>query len=45
MPEKNTHTLEPRIDLKSPGVAEIMKAMYGLETPLRNTSLEPGCAS
>jgi AhpD family alkylhydroperoxidase len=41
MVEKNTHKLEPRINLQSPATADILKAMYGLEAPLRNTSLEP----
>jgi AhpD family alkylhydroperoxidase len=41
MAEKNTHKLEPRVNLQSSALAEIMTAMYGLEAPLRNTSLEP----
>jgi AhpD family alkylhydroperoxidase len=41
MAEKNTHKLEPRVNLQNPALADIMKAMYGLEVPLRNTSLEP----
>lgn len=41
MPKENTHTPEPRINLTSPALAEMIKAMHGLETPLRNTSLEP----
>jgi AhpD family alkylhydroperoxidase len=41
MGEKNTHKLEPRVNLQSSALADIMKAMYGLEAPLRNTSLEP----
>jgi AhpD family alkylhydroperoxidase len=41
MPAKNTHALEPRIDLQNPALAEMIKAMRGLETPLRNTTLEP----
>lgn len=41
MAEKNTHNLEPRINLQSPALADIMKAMHGLEAPLRHSSLEP----
>jgi AhpD family alkylhydroperoxidase len=41
MAEKNTYTPEPRFNLQNPSLADIMKAMYGLEAPLRNTSLEP----
>jgi AhpD family alkylhydroperoxidase len=41
MGEKNTQKLEPRVNLQSSELADIMKAMYGLEAPLHNTSLEP----
>src|ERR1700760_2217185 len=41
MTEESTQNLEPRIDLQSPAAADIMKAMYGLEAPLRLSSLEP----
>jgi AhpD family alkylhydroperoxidase len=41
MAEKNTHKPGPRMNLQSPVVADIIKAMRGLEEPLRNTSLEP----
>jgi AhpD family alkylhydroperoxidase len=39
--EKDTHNLEPRINLTSPALSGVMKAMYGLEEPLRNSGLEP----
>jgi AhpD family alkylhydroperoxidase len=41
MASKTTHTLEPRINLANPALNEVMKAMYGLEVPLRNSGLEP----
>jgi AhpD family alkylhydroperoxidase len=41
MAEKTTHKLEPRVNLQNSAFADIMKAMYGLEAPLRNSSLEP----
>jgi AhpD family alkylhydroperoxidase len=41
MAEKNTHKQEPRVNLQNSAMADIMKAMRGLEAPLRNTSLEP----
>ncbi len=41
MAEKTTHKLEPRVNLQNSASADIMKAMYGLEAPLRNSSLEP----
>lgn len=41
MAEKTTHMLEPRVNLQNPAFAGVMKAMYGLEAPLRNSSLEP----
>jgi len=36
-----THNLEPRIDTSDPTINEVMKAMYALEEPLRNSGLEP----
>jgi AhpD family alkylhydroperoxidase len=41
MIEKPRHKLEPRVNLQNPALGDIMKAMYGLEAPLRNSSLEP----
>lgn len=41
MAEKTTHKLEPRVNLQNPAFGDIIKAMYGLEAPLRNSSLEP----
>jgi len=41
MANKKTHNLEPRIDMANPAFSGIMKAMYGLEEPLRNSGLEP----
>lgn len=41
MADKKTHTIEPRINLTDPAFSGVMKAMYGLEAPLRNSGLEP----
>jgi len=41
MGKNNSHKLEARVNLQSSELADIMKAMYGLEAPLHNTSLEP----
>lgn len=41
MADKKTHNVEPRIDLADPAFSGVMKAMYGLEAPLRNSGLEP----
>jgi AhpD family alkylhydroperoxidase len=41
MSDKTTYNLEPRINLADPAFAGVMKAMFGLETPLRNSGLEP----
>ena len=41
MAETTTHNLEPRINLQNSAMADIIKAMRGLEAPLRNTSLAP----
>lgn len=40
MTEKTKHNLEPRVNLQNPAFADIVKAMYGLQAPLRNSSLE-----
>jgi AhpD family alkylhydroperoxidase len=36
-----THNLEPRINMSNPAYAGVMKAMHGLQEPLRNSGLEP----
>jgi len=41
MADKKTHNLEPRINITDPVFSGVMKAMYGLEEPLRNSGLEP----
>jgi AhpD family alkylhydroperoxidase len=41
MTDKKTHNAAPRINLTDPAFAGVMKAMYGLEEPLRNSGLEP----
>src|SRR5690242_13050807 len=41
MANKKTHNLEPRIEMANPAFSGIMKAMYGLEEPLRKSGLEP----
>ncbi len=41
MPEIDTHNGEPRINFTEPAFGGILKAMYGLETPLQNSGLEP----
>jgi AhpD family alkylhydroperoxidase len=41
MSEKKTHGATPRINLTNPALIGVMKAMYGLEEPLRNSGLEP----
>src|SRR3954466_5750914 len=41
MSDKNTHNLQPRINLTDPSFSGIIKAMYALEGPLRNSGLEP----
>lgn len=35
------HNLQPRVNLMDPALGGILKAMYGLEEPLRNSGLEP----
>jgi AhpD family alkylhydroperoxidase len=41
MSDKNTHNLQPRINFTDPAFSGIIKAMYALEGPLRNSGLEP----
>jgi AhpD family alkylhydroperoxidase len=41
MTDEKTHSLEPRINLADTALAGVMKAMRGLEEPLRNSTLEP----
>lgn len=41
MTDKKTHNAKPRINLADPAFSGVMKAMYGLEEPLRNSGLEP----
>jgi AhpD family alkylhydroperoxidase len=41
MEDKKAHNLEPRIKLSDPAVSGVMRAMYGLEEPLRKSGLEP----
>jgi AhpD family alkylhydroperoxidase len=38
---KNQHKLEPRVNFTDPKFSEALKAMLGLERPLRNSTLEP----
>lgn len=40
MTGKTTHQPEPRVNLLDPAFAGIVNAMYGLEAPLRNSTLE-----
>lgn len=41
MADQKTHAVKPRVNLGDPAFSGIMKAMYGLEEPLRNSGLEP----
>ena len=41
MTAKSMHTVNPRIGMTDPAFLGVMKAMYGLEEPLRNSGLEP----
>lgn len=41
MADKKTHNLEPRINITDPVFSGVMKAMYRLEEPLRNSGLDP----
>jgi AhpD family alkylhydroperoxidase len=36
-----THDIKPRVNLTDPSFSGVIKAMYALEEPLRNSSLEP----
>jgi len=40
MADKKLHNVTPRINLTNPALGGVMKAMYGLEEPLRNSGLE-----
>ena len=41
MADRKTHEIKPRINLADPAFGGVLKAMYGLEEPLRNSGLEP----
>jgi len=41
MSYNGTHNLEPRVSFANPAFSGVMKAMYGLETPLQHSGLEP----
>src|ERR1700761_1335791 len=41
MQDAKTNHAAPRINLADPALHSVMKAMYGLEEPLRNSGLEP----
>jgi AhpD family alkylhydroperoxidase len=41
MAEKTKHSLEPRVNLMNPAFGGILKAMYGLQAPQRQSGLEP----
>ena len=41
MTHTSTHHLEPRVNLTNPAFGGVMKAMFGLEEPLKNSGLEP----
>jgi AhpD family alkylhydroperoxidase len=41
MTNNNAHNREPRVNVADPAVKAAVKAMYGLEEPLRNSGLEP----
>jgi len=43
MADKKTHNIEPRINLADPAFSGVMKAMYGLEEPLRNSDSSAPC--
>ena len=40
MSDKKTHNVEPRVNLTDPAFSGVMKAMYGLEEPLRHSGLD-----
>lgn len=41
MLNKTTHEMKPRVNLANPAFTGVMKAMAGLEIPLKNSGLEP----
>ena len=41
MSDQKTHNIEPRVNFADPAFHGVMKAMYALEEPLRNSGLEP----
>ena len=41
MADTKLHNVPPRINLTNPALGGVMRAMYGLEEPLRNSGLEP----
>lgn len=41
MNENNAHSPKPRINLADPAFGPVIRAMYGLEQPLRDSGLEP----
>jgi AhpD family alkylhydroperoxidase len=41
MEDMKTHNVQPRVNLIDPAFRGVMKAMYGLEEPLRDSGLEP----
>jgi len=41
MADKKTQNSESRINMTDPAFSGVLKAMYGLEEPLRNSGLEP----
>src|SRR5689334_18329000 len=41
MTNNNRHSLGPRVNATDPAFGPVMKAMYGLEEPLRKSRLEP----
>jgi AhpD family alkylhydroperoxidase len=41
MAQKTKHSLEPRVNLLNPAFGGILKALYGLQAPLRQSGLEP----
>jgi AhpD family alkylhydroperoxidase len=41
MAVKQSHDLKPRVNLTDPAFSGVLKAMFGLETPLKDSGLEP----
>lgn len=41
MANQKAHDIQPRINFTDPAFSGVIKAMYGLEGPLRNSGLEP----